>query len=118
MILGIFDVRSIATSIPDIFNFLYLLALGVLFFLSLSLNQNNRRFSRIYYFISSVLGVYGIFIFGLLIFNTVNIFQDILNKHMMGKFIVPTIYLKVLILFVICGHALPIIWTFSLKKWV
>ena len=65
-----------------------------------------------------MLGIYGFFIFALMIFNTVNIFKDILNNDTLGDFIVPAIYLKVLILVIIVGHALPVIWTFSFSKWI
>lgn len=64
------------------------------------------------------MGLYGVFIFALMIYNTVNIFMDILNKEMMGDFIIPTIYLKVMILTIIVGHAIPVIWTFSFSKWI
>jgi len=114
----IFDVKSLATSLPDIISFIFITLIGSVFFLSLSLNQNNKRFSRVYYLASSVLGLYGCFIFGLLIFNTVSIFRDILNKDLLGNFIVPTIYYKVLILSVIVGHAIPVIWAFSFSKWM
>jgi chitin synthase len=107
-----------ANSLPDIINFIYIMLIGSIFFLSLSLNQNNKRFARLYYLTSSWLGLYGFFIFGLMILNTVNIFQNLLNKQLMGDFIVPTIYLKALILFIIAGHAMPIIWTFSFSKWM
>lgn len=97
---------------------MYILAIGSIFFLSLNLNQNNKRFSRVYYLVSSLLGVYGCFIFGLLIYDTVKIFENILDKDMQGDFIIPTIYLKIMILFILGGHAIPVIWTFSFSKWL
>ena len=36
---------------------------------------------------------------------------------MHGDFVIPVAYLKFMILFVLVGHALPIIWTFSLSKY-
>lgn len=33
-------------------------------------------------------------------------------------FIIPLIYLRTLIFFILFGHAIPIIWTFNLKKYV
>lgn len=37
---------------------------------------------------------------------------------MQGSFIIPTIYLKILIMFILGGHALPVVWTFSFSKWL
>jgi chitin synthase len=34
------------------------------------------------------------------------------------QFIIPLVYLRSLIIFVIIGHALPIIWTFSFRKYI
>lgn len=114
---GIVDVKSVAGSIPDIINFIYVMAILGVLFLSLSLNQNNKRFSRLYYLTSSLLGFYGILIFVLLVVDTVQIMKDIIRWDITNNFIIPIIYLKALILFVAAGHALPIIWTFSLSKW-
>lgn len=116
--LGIIDVGSIIRSIPSIVNFIYVMTLGGIFFLSLNLNQNNSKFSRLYYFTSSLLGFYGCFIFCLLIYHLVSIVRQVAVWDMSGNFVIPVIYLKAMILFVFVGHALPVIWTFSLKKWI
>lgn len=116
--LGIFDVKSITGSLPDIINFVYIMIIGGVLYLSLSLNQNNKRFSRLYYLTSSLLGFYGLFIFALLVVDMVQIMKDIIHWEMSNTFIIPVIYLKVMILFVFAGHALPIIWTFSPSKWM
>lgn len=114
----IFDVNSIANSVPHVINFIYIMLITATLYLSLSLNQNNKRFSRLYYFTSSLLGVYGIITFVLLVYNTICIVLDIANKNLVGDFIIPAIYLKAMILFIIVGHAIPVIWTFSFSKWI
>lgn len=114
----IFDVNSIANSVPHIINFIYIMLITATLYLSLSLNQNNKRFSRLYYFTSSLLGVYGIITFILLIYNTICIAMDIANRNLVGDFIIPAIYLKAMILFIIAGHGIPVIWTFSFSKWI
>jgi chitin synthase len=54
----------------------------------------------------------------LLIYNTVEIVISMSGGTSVEDFIVPVLYLQVLILFIIVGHALPIIWTFSFKKYI
>lgn len=115
---GIVDVGSIINSIPSIVNFVYIMTMGGIFFLSLNLNQNNDKFSRLYYFTSSLLGFYGCFMFGLLVYHLVSIVSQIIRRDLQGNFIIPVIYLQGMILFVFVGHALPVIWTFSIKKWI
>lgn len=55
--------------------------------------------------------------FALLVYNSVEIFKDVINWNMLGDFVIPVLYLKILIIFVIAGHALPVLWTFSVSKW-
>lgn len=110
--------KTVCTSIPDIVNFVYIVALLGMLFLSLNLNQNNKKFSKWYYFMSSLLGFYGILMFILLVFNTVQIFKDVISWNIQGDFVIPVLYLKLMIIFVLGGHALPVIWTFSLTKWM
>lgn len=71
--IGIFDVDSVSRSLPHIVNFVYLICVGGLFFLSINLNQNNKLFSKYYYLISSLLGFYGVAMLVLLIYNTCQI---------------------------------------------
>ena len=114
---GIFDVKSMSESLPHIVNFIYILCIGGLFFLSLSLTHTNKRFSRIYYLISSGLGFYGIAMLALLIYNTYQIAVGLINNEATSDFIIPVLYYKILILFIIVGHAIPVIWTFSFRKY-
>lgn len=93
------------------------MCIGALFFLSLSLNHANKRFSRVYYYISSLLGFYGLAILALLIYNTYQILRGIITNAETEDFIIPVLYYKILILFIIVGHAIPIIWTFSFRKY-
>jgi chitin synthase len=44
--------------------------------------------------------------------------KDVIRWEMTNNFIIPIIYLKALILFVVVGYALPILWTLSPSKWV
>lgn len=115
---GILDVKSVIGSLPDIVNFIYIMTIGGILYLSLSLNQNNKKFSRLYYLTSSMLGFYGLLIFLILVIDMVHITKNIIDWDMANTFIIPIIYLKAMILFVAVGHALPIIWTFSLSKWI
>lgn len=109
--------KSIAESLPDVVNFIYIMTIGSVLFLSVSLNQNNKRFSKLYYFTGSLLGFYGCLMFALLVYNSVQIFRDVITWNISGDFVIPILYLKIMIIFVLVGHALPIIWTFSITKW-
>jgi hypothetical protein len=61
------------TSVAAIINFVYIIMLGSMFFLSLQVKNNDKRFQTIYYFISSLLGLYGILVLVLMVYNVANI---------------------------------------------
>lgn len=105
-------------SIPDIVNFLYIIAVFSIILWSLQVNHNNNRFKIIYYGASTLLGFYGILVLALLFYNTVSIIQKTTTEDISetGQFFIPLIYLRALILFVVVGFAIPIIWTFSFRK--
>lgn len=63
-------------SIPDIFNFVYILAILSVVLWSTMVNHNERRFKIIYYGASTVIGIYGLLVLGLLIYNTYSIIQQ------------------------------------------
>lgn len=62
-------------SIPDIINFLYIIAVSSLLLWSLQVNHNNSKFKAIYYGASTLLGIYGILILALLFYNIYSIIQ-------------------------------------------
>ena len=62
-------------SIPDVINFLYIIAVISVVLWSLLLNNNQRKFKVIYYGASTLLGIYGLLVLALLIYNTVNIIR-------------------------------------------
>jgi hypothetical protein len=115
---SVFNVRNIIDSIPDIVNFVYILLLFANVLYAALVNHNNSKFKRVYYISSTVFGIYGLLVFGLLIVNTTQILIDMINGEGKEDFIIPLLWLRVLIIFVIIGHALPIIWTFSFRKYV
>lgn len=82
-------------------------------------NHNQKNFKVIYYGASTLLGIYGLLVLGLMIYNTYSIIDSTAQNSVDnndGEFIIPLIYLRSLILFVIAGFALPVIWSFSFKK--
>lgn len=85
---------------------------------STMVNNNDRRFKVIYYGASTLIGLYGLLVFGLLIYNTYSIIKKTTEEPIDNReqFFIPLIYLRALILFVIVGFALPILWSFSFKK--
>jgi chitin synthase len=120
-IFKIFNVKEILVSIPDIINFLYIISVFSVLLWSLQVNHNNSKFKVIYYGASTLLGVYGILVLALLFYNTYSIIQatattEDINET--GQFVIPLIYLRALILFVVVGMTLPIIWTLSFRKTV
>jgi chitin synthase len=70
----------------------------------------------VYYGAATTFGIYGVVGLALLVYNCIQILFDMSNNIIREQFIIPIIYLRVMILFVIIGHALPIIWTFSFRK--
>ena len=116
--ISLFNVKNMVESIPDIINFTYILLIFSVVLYSLLVNNNNSKFKQVYYLAASLLGIYGIAILMLLIYNSYEIILDTIHQKAKEDFIIPIIYLRVLIIFILVGHALPIIWTFSLKKYV
>lgn len=105
-------------SIPDIFNFAYIVAILSVTLWSTMVNHNERKFKVIYYGASTLIGIYGLLVLALLIYNTYSIIQQTTESPLGNndQFLIPLIYLRALILFVIAGFALPILWTFSFRK--
>ena len=104
-------------SIPDFISFIYIIAVCSMVLWSLLTNHNNHKFKVIYYGASTVIGIYGVLVLALLVYNT----QSIIKKTSgdigdTGDFFIPLIYLRALILFVVLGFALPIFWTLSFRK--
>lgn len=110
--------KNISDSLPDIVNFIYIIYVFSLVLFSSLVNNNNSKFKRIYYGASTLFGVYGLAVFVLLVYNTVLIFLDLEKPNFNEEFIVNINILRFMILFVILGHALPVIWTGSFRKYV
>ena len=53
--------------------FIYIFSLGAVFFLSLQVKNNDKKFQSIYYGVSTFLGVYGVLVMVLMIFNLVDL---------------------------------------------
>ena len=62
-------------SIPDFINFMYIIAICSVILWSLLLNNNQRKFKVIYYGASTLLGIYGLLVLALLVYNTVSIIR-------------------------------------------
>lgn len=62
-------------SIPDIVNFLYIIAIFSVLLWSLQVNHNNSKFKAIYYGASTLLGIYGVLVLALLFYNVYSIIQ-------------------------------------------
>jgi chitin synthase len=116
--LSVFNVRNMIDSIPDVINFVYIMLLFANLLYSCLVNNNNVRFKGIYYISSTLFGIYGVVVFVLLIINTAKIIIDMVNGTGREEFIISLVWLRALIIFVIVGHALPILWTFSFRKYV
>lgn len=110
--------KNVVESIPDVINFTYILLIFSVILYSLLVNNNNSKFKQVYYFAASLMGIYGMAILVLLVYNSYEIIADTIHQKAKEDFIIPILYLRILIIFILVGHALPIIWTFSLKKYV
>lgn len=120
-ILYIFNLKQMIISIPDIINYIYILNIFGIVLWSTMTNHNQKNFKAIYYGASTLLGIYGLLVLALLIYNTYSIISSTVEKGVQdneGQFIIPLIYLRALILFVIAGFAIPVLWSFSFKKTV
>ena len=67
--------KNVLLSIPDIVNFAYILAIFSIVLWSSMVNNNDRRFKVIYYGASTLIGIYGLLVLGLLFYNTYSIVQ-------------------------------------------
>ena len=74
---GLLNVKNMVESIPDIINYVYILFMFSIVVYSVLINHNNSRFKKIYYAASTLFGIYGLFVFGLLIFHTYGILFNI-----------------------------------------
>lgn len=72
----VFNVYSIINSIPDIINFVYILLIFGVVLYSTLVNNNNSKFKRVYYTAATIMGIYGILVFVVLIVNTTVILID------------------------------------------
>ena len=116
--ISVFNIKNIIESIPDVINFIYIMVVFSIILFSVLVNHNVKQFKQVYYFASSVLGLYGVAVIVLLSCNTTAILLDMWHDRGVEDFIVPKIYLRAMIIFIIVGHGLPIVWTFSFKKYV
>lgn len=73
--------KNVVQSIPDIINFVYILIIFSVILYSLLVNNNNSRFKQIYYLASSLLGLYGMAVLALLIYNSYQIINDTINHR-------------------------------------
>ena len=116
---SIFSIKNVVQSIPAIINFIYILVVFSIVLYSVLVNHNVEKFKKVYYLASSILGIYGILVMILLVLNTYSIALDISGEASSKEdFIIPLIYFRILILFILVGHGLPILWTFSIKKYI
>jgi len=69
----IFNLKQMLISIPDIINFAYIISIFAVVLWSMQVNNNNRYFKVIYYGASTLLGIYGLLVLALLIYNTYSI---------------------------------------------
>ena len=117
--IGIFNMKNVIESIPDIFNFVFLILIFAVIVHSLLINHNNKSFKKIYYMASTVFGVYGIIVIILLIYNTYEIIFHFERQDESEKeFLIPVTFLRSVIIFIIIGHSLPILWSLNPIKYV
>lgn len=62
-------------SIPDIVNFAFILCVFSVVLWSVMVNNNEKKFKVIYYGASTLVGIYGLMVLGLLVYNTYSIIQ-------------------------------------------
>lgn len=74
--ISIFNVKNVVQSIPDVINFVYILIIFSIVLFSLLVNNNDNKFKQIYYMAASMLGVYGLAVLALLIYNSYEIIKD------------------------------------------
>jgi hypothetical protein len=72
----VFNVYSVINSIPDIINFLYILLIFGVVLYSTLVNNNSSKFKVVYYTAATIMGIYGILVFMILVINTTIIMLD------------------------------------------
>jgi hypothetical protein len=78
--ISLFNVKNVVQSIPDVINFIYILLIFGVILYSLLVNNNNTKFKQVYYPAASLMGIYGLAVFALLIYNTLSIISDTINR--------------------------------------
>lgn len=73
---SLFNVKNVVESIPDVINFVYIMIIFSLVLHSLLVNHNTPKFKKVYYMASTLLGLYGMAVLILLIYNSYEIFID------------------------------------------
>ena len=68
---SIFNIQNVLNSIPDIINFLYILIIFGNLMYGILVNHNNQAFKKLYYWSSTILGIYGLIVIALLVVNSV-----------------------------------------------
>ena len=80
--IGIFNLKNMTESIPDLINYIYILLVFSIVLFSVLVNNNNPRFKKVYYMAATLFGIYGIIVIALLIYNTYEIiFRFERQKH-------------------------------------
>lgn len=72
--------KNVVESIPDIINFVYILLIFSVVLFSLLVNNNNSRFKKVYYLAASLLGLYGLAVLVLLVYNSYEIISDTIKQ--------------------------------------
>jgi hypothetical protein len=67
-------------SIPDIMNYVYILNIFGIVLWSTMTNHNQKNFKVIYYGASTLLGIYGLLVLALLIYNTYSIIDSTVQQ--------------------------------------
>lgn len=70
---GIFNIKHVIESIPDIVNYVYILLVFSIVLYSVLVNHNNHQFKKIYYMASTTFGIYGMIVVALLVYNVYEI---------------------------------------------
>lgn len=77
------DRERSSTIITSIVSFIYIIMVGSLVFLSLNEKSGDSRFQAVYYLVSTLLGIYGIMVLILMIYNLVQGLVNI-NQPLFG----------------------------------
>lgn len=104
-VLGIINAYGLPASVPVILDFVYLMLVGSMIILSLSLSQTNARFRKTYHLITGLLGWYSILMYVVLL---IELFkgETFLQTSSQVAPISPTL-LRILIFVIIVIHCIP-----------